>query len=79
MDTTPTTSYFPYSNTSYTYTNYAYQPPKINLQKVKEIRKKQKIKEMKDKWTEFRDEIKPLIMRPSIQLRGVCLNGRGWL
>lgn len=46
--------------------------------KNKELLRKNVIKDMKDKWSDFQLMIKPPPVRPIIQLRGVCFGGRGW-
>jgi len=47
--------------------------------KIKELLRKERIKNMKLNWNELKKEFKPApILRPEIQLRGVCFSGRGW-
>jgi len=48
-------------------------------QKMKKIIRKAIIQKMKDGWQEIKKEFKFVPkMRPDVQLRGVCFNGRGW-
>jgi hypothetical protein len=48
-------------------------------QKMKKIIRKAIIQKMKDGWQEIKKEFKFVPkMRPNVQLRGVCFNGRGW-
>jgi len=79
-DTTASTDMDSYSTATYTVTySYSYYQSEEYLKKIKELIRKSIIKTMKDTWHEKRGEFKPLPkLRPSVQLRGVCLNGRGW-
>jgi len=48
-------------------------------QKIKELLRKDAILKMKEKWNNLKNEFKPIpLIRPNIQLRGVCYGGRGW-
>lgn len=90
-DTTPTdiwtgtTSTTSSSSSNYTVT-YTYtttyasvRNEQEDLQKIKELIRKETIQKMKDTWNTFKKEFYPVPkLRPSVQLRGVCLNGRGW-
>jgi len=79
-DTTASTSIDSCSTATYTITySYSYLQSEEYIKKIKEIIRKAKIKAMKDTWNNLVGEFKPLPkLRSSIQLRGVCLNGRGW-
>ena len=67
---------------SYYYENIIYesiQESQKKLQIIKELLRKQTIEKMKDTWTFWKNQFRSIPkIRPSIQLRGVSLNGRGW-
>jgi len=74
-----TASYYEDPYSTCTYTVQYYHRVEIDENKIKELLRKQVIKEMKDQWNDLKKLFKPVPkMRPSIQLRGVCFNGRGW-
>jgi hypothetical protein len=81
-DTTATKSIDPFSTATYAVTysySYSYSQSDEYIRKIKEIIRKARIKAMKDSWNKDRGFFKsPPKLRPSIQLRGVCLSGRGW-
>jgi len=73
IDNEATTTYCSYSY------NFSYIESEDYFKKIAAIIRKAAILEMKKQWTTFKNEFKPVPkMRPSAQLRGVCLNGRGW-
>jgi hypothetical protein len=79
-NTTDTTaSYYIDTNSTCTYETHYYYRVEEDIDKIQKLIRKQIIKEMKDQWNDLKNSFKPVPkMRPSIQLRGVCLNGRGW-
>ena len=65
-------------STSYTYTSSYSTLDSTYLELLKKFRKiKAKLKTMEG-WLDKKPEINPLILRPAVQLRGVCFGGRGW-
>ena len=50
------------------------------IKRIAELLRKQYIEEMKESWNFFKNQFKSIFppMRPSVQLRGVSFNGRGW-
>ena len=49
------------------------------IEKLEEFLRKESIQKMKNQWSDFKKQFKPASkLRPSIQLRCVCLDGRGW-
>lgn len=79
-DTTATTSVDQLSTTAYTISySYSYYQSDVWIQKIKELLRKERIRAMKSTWNTSMGEFHPRPkLRPSVQLRGVCLNGRGW-
>lgn len=76
--TTSTTASYYDTDTSYSVT-YTIQRVQEDLEKVKELIKKQAIQEMKETWHNFKKQFYTVPpVRPEIQLRGVCFGGRGW-
>jgi hypothetical protein len=81
-DTTATTSVDPFSTTtyveSYSY-SYSYIQSDEYIRKIKDLIRKALIRAMKNSWNKDKGFFRPLPkLRPSVQLRGVCLSGRGW-
>lgn len=65
---------------SYTIIYDEYKRCDKELKKIAEIIRKQMIEEVKDTWNFYKNQFRPVFppMRPSVQLRGVSFNGRGW-
>lgn len=83
FDATSTTSTasssYDNSYSTCTYTNIpVHKESEEEKKKIKELLRKKIIQNMKDQWSEFKQSIKPLPLRPTIQLRGVSFGGRGW-
>ena len=83
VSTTQTTIYNNDRGSFYYYENIvtqSIQECQKELQRIKELLQKQTIEEMKDSWTFWKNQFRPIFppMRPSVQLRGVSFNGRGW-
>ena len=66
------------TNTYYTPSTYPDPIARIAKQLIKKIQRIQQLNEMKASWIPKKPGIRPSIVRPDIQLRGVCFGGRGW-
>jgi len=79
-DTSSTTQFSTYYETTGTYTNVYYdREDKEDYKKWQKLLDKAIIQKMKDQWSETKNEFSSVPkLRPAIQLRGVCFSGRGW-
>ena len=78
-NTTSTSTSAHYENDIYSVSFTIVRRVQEDLEKIKKLLHQQTIDDMKDTWNNFKNNFKSIPkIRPSVQLRGVCLGGRGW-